>query len=74
MIYMKDTRFHAVEIRRIQIFIGKQNGVNLVSTISAKPDNPQEGELKIQYEDLSEAELATRIDSQFLVIAILERQ
>ncbi len=71
---LKDTRFHTVEIRKIQIFIGKQNGVKQVSATSAKPDNPQEGELKIHYEDLSKEELATRIDSQFLVIAILERK
>lgn len=71
---LKSTVFQTAEISSIKIFINKQNGVNQVAAASSKPDGLQEGELKINYENITEEELADRIDSKFLVVAILDRK
>ncbi len=70
---VRDTAFRTVEIRRIKIYINKQNGVNQVSATSPKPDGAGEGELRVNYEDIGEEELADRIDSKFFVIAAVDR-
>jgi hypothetical protein len=61
-----------VVLREIKVHLREKQGKKLLYAASSNPDNPSDITAIVNYEEISEEELFTRIESDFFLIAVVE--